>query len=51
MVDSKENHKFDMRVEGVRKVICIIKKKKKNSESDIHLTVKSKQHRVLQKNP
>ena len=29
MVDSKENHKFDMRVEGVRKVICIIKKKKK----------------------
>ena len=41
-----------MRVEGVRKVICIIKKKKKkNSESDIHLTVKSKQHRVLQKNP
>ena len=50
MVDSKENHKFDMRVEGVRKGICIIKKRK-NSESDIHLTVKSKQHRVLQKNP
>ena len=45
MVDSKENHKFDMRVEGVRK------EKRKNGESDIHLTVKSKQHRVLQKNP
>ena len=28
MVDSKENHKFDMGVEGVRKVICIINKKK-----------------------
>ena len=49
MVDSKENHKFDMRVEGVRKVICIMRQK--NSESDIHLTVKSKQHSVLQKNP
>ena len=50
MVDSKENHKFHMGVEGVRKVICIIKKKE-NSESDIHLTFKSKQHKVLQKNP
>ena len=50
MVDSKENHKFDMGVEGVRKVVLHYKKKKK-SESDIHLTFKSKQHRVLQKNP